>query len=272
MFWKHPPESTARPRPVSSRIRSHISAAIAARVFMNIAAETPVGSPSARTRISISRIIPASRSRSGSPLQRRGDSARRPVPRRGLAAAPRPAPRMSDFLMPRMAATPSNRRPIPVVSGQLRPDAEHRLTSAQPLAVNSLRRALASGPPQQRRGHAVGSFTALSPPGSGMGRRSFRCAQRRHNPRQEFPAPDGAVRLRSRCRPRSSRCTFPVQIVVGHAGGHVGVVVLYLYKLQTLARGTLAGVGSGEIVRVQVADEHSGATSNIRSKCAICCS
>ena len=70
---------------------------------------------------------------------------------------------------------------------------------------------------------------------------------------QALPAPGRSVSAVAGAIPHQAD-HFPLQAIVRHAGSHVGVVVLHLYKGQTQALGILGG----HIIRVQVAGSDGG--------------
>ena len=71
---------------------------------------------------------------------------------------------------------------------------------------------------------------------------------------QALAAPDRPVRPKAGAVPDEADDRL-AQAVVGHAGDEVRVMVLHLQQRQALPLRPLAGVGGGEIVRMQVADE-----------------
>ena len=72
--------------------------------------------------------------------------------------------------------------------------------------------------------------------------------------RQALAAPYRPVRAEAGAVPHEADHRV-FQAVVGHAGDHMRVVVLHLQQRQALTLRALAGVGGGEIVRVQIAGE-----------------
>jgi len=81
------------------------------------------------------------------------------------------------------------------------------------------------------------------------------------NRRPRTRPPNGAVGPQAGAIERDADHWF-IEAVLGHATGHVGVVVLDRHKSQTLARCALARIVARCIIRVQIVDDHCGAIAN----------
>ena len=108
--------------------------------------------------------------------------------------------------------------------------------------------------PQQGEGHAVGLFRRPVAADQGDGPDGAEALKAGVIADQALPAPDRAVGPEAGAVPHEAD-DLVVDVVVGHAGGQMRVVVLDADQGQALPLRPLSGVVGGEIVRVQIAGQ-----------------
>ena len=166
---------------------------------------------------------------------------------------------------PHSAATASNSRPMLLVRGALsaRASAASRVVNSAGLnqsAGASAAARLAEDFIEQAQGRAPRLAHGPIAAGQGEGPQMGRADEARPLAHQRLAAPDRAVAAVAGAVPGQSQHRA-VQAVLGHAGGHVGVMVLHAHQRHAPARGQLLGMPRRGIVGMQIAGDHLAAST-----------
>ena len=115
----------------------------------------------------------------------------------------------------------------------------------------------AAGLTQQGKGHAVRLFHGPVPARQRDGTQAAEAAEITVIPCQQLAAPACAVRPEAGPVPDEAEAGS-FQAVVGHAGGHMGMVMLHLQQRDALLLCPILRIAGREIIRMQVAGQRAG--------------